>query len=99
MPEAHLTTNEAAWRRVSERLAPLAAAATAACTANSSISDAQLEDILQCAAAVESIIRRSFVLGPAAFTWSVPQLLFEIVTGTASSATSVGCYMPCGAHF
>jgi hypothetical protein len=43
------------------------------------MSDAQLEDILQYAAAVESIIRRSFVLGPAAFTWSVPQLLFEIV--------------------
>jgi hypothetical protein len=90
MPATHFASTDAAWSRVSERLAPLAAAATAACSASSSISEAQLDDIQQCAAAVESILKRSVVLGPAAFTCSVPELLFRTVrlTGIASPAAA-----------
>jgi hypothetical protein len=76
MSATHPASNEAAWRRVSDRLAPLAAAATAAGSASSSISTAQLEDIMQCTTDVEGTLRRRVGLEPAVFTCSVPQLLF-----------------------
>jgi hypothetical protein len=75
-----------AWRKVAEKLAPLAANAAAAAAAEHanpeqpSLIEELSEPLMDSAAAVEVILSRTTGLVPAAFSESVPHLLFKAVS-------------------
>jgi hypothetical protein len=74
----------AAWRRVAEKLVPLAAAATAAGEDSSAtLSQAQCRALAQVADDMEEALLRCTGLPPSAFRHGVPRLVLQTVSSRA----------------